>query len=303
MKLPFRRRTPDVPRRRSIESQTISVNEPQERSYMRNRNLGNVARPADDVSSRTRAHNLTATRRRVGSIFLLIIGICIALALLIGQFTAQVTVGVASSQITRALDQKEYQKTIDSYLDHHPVERLRFFLSPQQLTTFVTSVNPEIKSVEQATNWGIGETQFVVHLRQPIAGWQINGQQYYVDADGVAFEQNYFDTPTVQIVDESGVSLQTGKTVTSTRFLSLVGKIVSLAGERGYTVTQAALPSGTTREIDVTIAQNPAKIKLSIDRGAGEQIEDMDRSLKYLASRGMTVQYVDLRVSGRAYYQ
>lgn len=233
--------------------------------------------------------------------FLVVIGVLTLLFLM--QFTSRVTIAVGQLSIQRALDQKGYIDTINHYFDKHPVERLRFSLSADQLLEFVVARHPEVRQIRQSTVWGIGQTQFTVDLRQPVAGWELGGRQYYVDDQGVAFDKNYFDTPSVKIVDNSGLALEQGTAVTSTRFLGFIGKIVALAKEKGRVVTRAVLPVGTAREVDIYLADTNPFIKFSIDRGAGEQVEDMDRSLSYLTSKSISASYVDVRVEGRAFYQ
>lgn len=296
-----RRNKPTVPQRRLVDAQEPQT-DVQNRSYLRNRTLSGM-RPTQEESSRGQAHALVAQRRRLSGIFLLIFGIIVVLVLILGQFTARVTVGIVGTDFSQQPDTKAYAKAISNYLNNNPVERLRFTLSNGQLLSRLTVTDPEIASVKQVTSWGLGTTNFAITLRQPVAGWQINHQQYYVDASGVAFQKNYFTPPGVQIIDQSGAVPGSGGTVTSTRFLSFIGKIVSVAQGRGYAVTQAILPAGTTREVAIRIANLQPEVRLSIDRGAGEQVEDMDRSLKYLTAKGVTPQYIDVRIAGKAYYQ
>jgi hypothetical protein len=152
---------------------------------------------------------------------------------------------------------------------------------------------------------GIGVTNFAVTMRTPVAGWQINNKQYYVDSNGYPFESNYFPDPSVQIVDNSGITYKLGTTtaIASNRFLSFVGRIVSLTKASGYTVTQAILPPETTRELEVRLKETSYYVKLSIDRPAGEQVEDMVTAIKYFTAHGQSPQYIDVRVSGKAFYK
>jgi cytoskeletal protein RodZ len=299
----FRRKDADQPRRRQVDRSAPPEESPDlSRRFQRNRVLTHSSPEVEAPSERSKAHQLALRRRRVSAIFALVILVCVGLLLLLSQFTAQVTIGVGSA-ITKPLDSAAYAKTINEYLDHHPVERLRFALSSKGLNDFVTEADPEVASVTQNNGWSLGSTKFTITLRQPVAGWQINTKQFYVDQQGTAFQTNYFADPSVQIIDQSGASLQQGSTVTSARFLSFVGKLVAQAKSRGYTITQAKLPSGTTREVVVNVQDIKYEFRASIDRGAGEQAEDLDRVVKYLASHNITPGYVDLRVAGRAFYQ
>ena len=270
--------------------------------FRRNQTLSGVKHSDEPVSERTRLHHLARRRRHVGAILTLVLAIIVILGTLLSQFTGNVVVAGSSQALTRTIEPANYEKAINDYLAIHPVERLRFALNETALSQYVSSVLPEVSHVQLTSTDSIVQSNFTLTLRQPVAGWQINGHQYYVDNSGVVFQNNYYGTPTVQIVDQSGVSPEQGTIVASARLLSFVGRVVSLAGQGSYTVTQAMLPAGTTRELDVQLKDVQPRVKLSIDRGAGEQVEDMIRSLTYLQSQGKSAQYVDVRVSGRVVY-
>jgi cell division septal protein FtsQ len=272
--------------------------------FRRNQTLSGVRRPEDEpVSERTRMHRLARRRRHVGAIFALVLGVIIILGVLLSQFTGNVTVAGSSQALTHPLQPTIYEKEINDYLAIHPVERLRFALNEDALSAYVANALPEVSHVKLTSTDNIVDANFTMTFRKPVAGWQINGHQYYVDDTGVVFQNNYYETPTVQIVDQSGVSPEQGSIVASARLLSFVGRIVALSGQGSYTVTQAILPSGTTRELEIQLKDVQPLVKLSIDRGAGEQVEDMIRSLAYLKSVGRGASYIDVRVSGRAAYQ
>jgi hypothetical protein len=258
---------------------------------------------ADMTSPRTHAHHLTGIRRRVG---LLLLGFLIAagsMYWLLTQLTAQISVNFADAAVSRTYDSSIYIKTINDYLNANPVERLRFTLSSQALSQYLSRSLPEIDSVTNVAMNHIGESTFTLSVRKPVAGWKIQGKQYYVDAKGVAFERNFYVDPTVQIVDQSGAVLQQGTAIASNRFLAFVGRVVALSKARNLIVTDAILPEGTTRQLEVKLENVTSLVKLSIDRPAGEQVEDMARSLAYLALKKQTPSYIDVRVSGKAFYQ
>jgi len=295
----------DVPRRRTSSDyvRTPASTEPTNQ-FRRNQTLSGIKKPeTPEVSERTRMHNLAYRRRRIGAIFMLVLIIILVLAALLSQFTGTVAVTGSSAVLSRSVQPAVYQKTINNYLGIHPVERLRFALNEDGLSTYVSSILPEVAHVKLTSTDNIVQSDFTLTFRKPVAGWQINGNQYYVDETGVVFQNNYYETPTVQIVDQSGVSPQQGSVVASTRLLSFVGKVVAYAaGQGSFTVTQAILPSGTTREIEIQLKDVQPLVKLSIDRGAGEQVEDAIRSINYLKSAGKSAQYIDVRVAGRAVY-
>jgi len=293
----------EVPRRRRIEDSEIADPQRSSTQYRRNQTLSGVKRTSMADTPRGKVHHLTIQRRKIGGLFVVVLVAVILLALLISQLMAQVSVTSSTKQLTTSFSGEPYEKAINEYLGLHPAERLRFALDEKALSEYVSSVLPEVDSIEVTGVKDIVDTQFAVTFREPVAGWQINGKQYYVDAAGVVFGTNYYTAPGVQIVDESGISPETGTTVASSRLLGFLGRVVAQAQGRGYTVTQAILPAGMTRELDVQLKDIPIRIKLSTDRGAGEQIEDMARSIAYLQGRGVGAEYIDVRISGRTAYK
>ena len=294
--------TKDIPRRRRTDEATVE----QPRSstqYRRNQTLSGVNRTPLADTPRGQAHQLTVQRRKVGGIFAIVLVTVILLAILLSQLMAQVSVTSSTKQLTTSFKGENYEKEVNNYLGLHPAERLRFALNEDALSTFVSTALPEVQSIKVSGVKDVVDTEFTVTFREPVAGWQINGKQFYVDAAGVVFETNYYGVPGVQIVDESGVSPEEGTTVAGSRLLGFLGKVVAQAGERGYKVTQAILPAGMTRELDIQLKDIPTRVKLSTDRGAGEQVEDMSRALAYLKSKTLSPEYIDVRVSGRAAYK
>jgi len=292
----------DIPRRRRTD--TTTVEQPRSSTqYRRNQTLSGVSRTSMADSPRGQAHQLTVQRRKVGGIFAIVLTTVILLAILLTQLMAQISVTSSTKQLSTAFTGENYEEAVNNYLGLHPAERLRFALNEAALSTYVSASLPEVESIKVSGVKDIVDTEFTVTFRQPVAGWQINGNQFYVDASGVVFETNYYDSPSVQIVDESGISPEEGTTVAGSRLLGFLGKVVAQAGERGYQVTQAILPAGMTRELDIQLKDISTRVKLSTDRGAGEQIEDMSRSIIYLKSKNLNPEYIDVRVSGRAAYK
>lgn len=297
------------PRRRREDSTSVESSlERENNTFRRNRTLtGSVSshinavseHSADMKSARVHAHELTQKRRHIGALFLGVFIVALCLFGLISQFTAKVTVTAAGMS---ALEET-YQEAIQSYLMSYPAERLRFLLNTQQLTQYLQSKTPEIAAVKDVSWQGFGASQFHVEMRRPIAGWTIQNKQQYVDVSGVAFARNYYPAPTVQIIDNSGAQIQAGQTVASNRFLGFVGRTVGLAGAQGITVTQVVIPAGTTREVELRLEGMTFPVKLTIDRTAGEQVEDMAKALTWFKAQNKTPEYIDVRISGKAYYK
>lgn len=293
--------------RRRLEERGIDVSTPRAGNGF-NRNQTMVGSSSTNVteqdSPRIKTHILATKRRRVFAILAVIFIIVAAIWILVSHFTATVKIVVSDTTITKTINSDSYADVVQEYLNKYPAQRITFLLDKNGLENYIVDKLPEVESIEQQQNTDIGATKFNLTMRRPVAGWNIDNKQYYVDANGVQFEQNYFTEPEVQIIDESGVSTASGSsTIASRRFLSFVGKTVSLTKENGYTVTQAILPTDTTRQLTIKLKENGYSVKLSIDRTVGEQIEDMVNAIKYLTAHGITPQYIDVRVSGKAFYK
>ena len=303
----FSKKKPDLPRRRQSDALNDSLDE--RYTFRRNQTLTGSASPrvvtANDMSAQIRsprahAHELARRRQHVGSILFVTLLGCVLLGFLIMQFTASVT--VRSSELTMQLDDR-YSRDIEDYFNRQPIERLRFLLREDRLLAYLQSVAPEVAKVDVEGSVGYGNTAFALTMREPIVAWNINNNRQYVDTSGTAFTRNYYADPKVQVVDESGIQISGGETVASNRFLGFIGRVVGLAKSSGYTVTDVILPRGMTREVDIKLEGVGYPIRFSVDRPAGEQIEDMDRALTWLTANSQSPEYLDVRVSRRSYYK
>ena len=106
--------------------------------------------------------------------------------------------------------------------------------------------------------------------------------------------------PTIEIVDEDASA---GSHITN-RMRSYIGQAEQDFRDLGYRPTKAVVPSGSIREVDFYLEGHPGFIKTTIDRGTAVTVEDADRMLRYLAGQGTTeFQYIDVRISGKAYWK
>jgi len=278
-------------------------------SFRRNRTItgstsSQISSPGESnaqiKSPRVQAHELVQRRRHIGATLLLVLSSAGVLLFLVSQFTAGAV--VRATDVSQQLD-GNYAAIIESYLSSQPLERLRFLTNTDHLSRYVQAHAPEVGSVSLDGAAGIGTSTFVLQLREPTVGWTINGRQQYVDSTGTAFTRNYFTSPAVQVIDKSGIQVEAGQAIASNRFLGFVGRAVALAKQQGFTVRQVIIPSGTTRQIELKMSSIGYPVKLSIDRGAGEQVEDMTRAVRWLKAHGKSPKYLDVRVSGEAFYR
>jgi hypothetical protein len=296
-----------TPRRREMLDDTTKL-ESDSSQFRRNQTLSSFRRPAtEQESERRQLHHLTSTRRKVGGAFLAVAGVIALLAIIVTQFVAEVGVTSSSTSISRSIDTARYEASINEYYGRHPIERVRLFLNQDGLYRYVSASHPEVGALSLSSVSDVIKAQFSLEFRKPIAGWQINAKQLFVDSQGVVYEENYYNAPSVQIVDDSGVTPEQGSAVASARLLSFVGRATHEAGERGYPITSVVLPAGATRLLELRSEGQgrPTRpvVRVTVDRGAREQVEDMSRVFAYLEKTNTQAEYVDVRLAGKAIYR
>lgn len=307
----FKKKQTDIPRRRTVQAPDSKPKE-NPHIFKRNRTMtGTISNRLDGVnpntdlkSTRTQVHSLSTQRRKIGIVLLVVVLTAILIWVLISSFTANISINITNTGISRPIDKQKYQKVIQDYLNENPFNRLTFFMNQSNFSAYVLSKLPEVSNIIEGNMVGLGTTSFAITMRTPVVGWQIGERQYYVDSNGVPFKVNYFSPPSVQIVDNSGITYKSGTSaIVSNSFLSFVGRIVSIAKTYGFTVIQASLPPNTTREVEIRLKEVSYYVKLSIDRPAGEQVQDMAVAIRYFTNSRQTPKYIDVRVSGKAFYK
>lgn len=307
----FRKPPKDIPTRRQDVSTRGGGGESLESPFVRNRTItGSLLSQVKSTtemtghlrSPRVEAHALTQHRRRLSGILVIALSVSGFLALIISQFTASVETTMAGDG-SRQLP-TSYAQTIDEYLAGRPIERLRPFLNEEQLTAYLGRSHAEVESVRLEGGSGFATSSFTLLMRRPLASWSLGDEQKYVDGSGESFTVNYYESPSLQVIDNTFASgTASAQVLTSDRFLSFTGQLLAACKTYKLSVDKVIIPERTTRQLEVVMQGSPITIRVSTDRGAEEQAEDISRALSYFTVRGQTPQYIDVRVSGKAYYQ
>lgn len=257
---------------------------------------------ADLMSPRAHVHHLTKRRRHLFVRFLSAAVLVLGLYLFLNQFVATVSVTAGSAVDLPQEKRQAYERRIDEYYAGHVGERFYPALNDRDLTAFMQAEYPEIASLQVNMAGEFGKAIAQVALRRPVARWVIGGQTEYVDRTGAVFDYTVHPTPPLTIVDKNRVVSSSGL-VASHRFLAFVGQAVGDAKERGLTVTRATIPLLTTRQLELHFKGISYEFKLTVDRPAGEQIEDAARIIRYFKKKDIRPGYVDVRVKGKAFYK
>lgn len=281
-------------------------------AFRRNRTLtGSLASDVSSVnehrselrSPRVQAHHLRKHRRRLSLLFLGVIVIALGFAWVIYESIAGVNVAVSAP--IPPISTTIYERAIQDYLNDHPFERNRLTLDTGRLVTYLQANGyPEIAGASIASApASIGTSTITVAMRKPVVSWKTGASQLYVDSTGTAFQRNYYPSPAVSVIDQTGIQTVNNQVLASNRFLGFIGRIIGRLNVHGYVASKVVLPENTTRQLLVSIEGVKYPVKFSVDRPAGEQAEDADRAIRYLAKRHIKPSYLDLRVENRAYYK
>ena len=122
--------------------------------------------------------------------------------------------------------------------------------------------------------------------------------EYFDESNNATVIEEEKPQPSVAIIDE------TGSKMISERVKEYVGYMEEDMKALGYEVDRAVLPEKYVREVDIYVKGRAEYYKASLDRGTAVTAEDIVRMIRYLDENGIDgAHYVDVRVSGKAFYQ
>lgn len=255
-------------------------------------------------STRVQTHHLRRHRRRLGVALFAVLIVITGLAWMIWQSIVSVSI-VDDNGASQPLNAKPYIDEIQHYLSSHPFERNRVSFNSSAVSAYLQSHGfPEVGSISlDPTHHQIGTATLTVTMRKPVVSWKTGTSKLYVDQDGIAFTRNYYQDPPVEVVDQTGIQTVNNQVLASNRFLGFIGLIIGHLHDQGLSVSQVILPADTTHQLLVSIQGVAYPVKISVDRPAADQAEDTARAVRYLAGKGIAPKYLDVRITGRAYYQ
>lgn len=193
-----------------------------------------------------------------------------------------------------------YVTAIHDYLSVHPLEDFSFSINNKQLSDYVSSKHQEVQTVGLSPDG----THFVVTLKKPLLVWKTDTGTFYIDGSGSAFTTNAYAEPVLSVVDNSGIHTNNIGAVASGQFIQFLGQLVAAVNALGLgEVTQVSIPPNTIKELDLHLAGRPYLVKTNVDSDPLQVAEDIKNTIHYLEGQGITPQYIDNRVDGKAFYR
>lgn len=210
---------------------------------------------------------------------------------------------VADDQSVAQADEQKIMQAIQRYVNNNPTEAFAMSLNHERFSNFMRQVQPDIKTISLQSSWLGIERRFQISYRQALAAWQIGGQQFYIDAEGVAFTTLHGAAPSLKVEDTSGYAPQDGSSVASKRFIRYLGQLLSAVTEKQLGAIERVMLPASTRELDLFLKDRPYPIKTHVDRDPYQQADDIQSALGFLDEKKIKPEYLDVRVKGKAFYK
>lgn len=252
-------------------------------------------------SQRLENRRLIVRRRKIGSFLAALVFSSVIIVFVLIQIVINFEF---TDQSGRKINNPEsLKKSISRYYDSQPTERLKFFLDKDSLLTEIQKDNPEVLDIIDIKMNSLTNYNFKLSMRRPVALWEMNGQNLYVDEKGIAFSKNYYQKPDLIVSDESGIPAKTGKVIAGSNFMGFIGRIIASANKNNLKITHIKIPPATLRQVEIKVEGINYPIKMLTTASPEGQVANLLKSINFFSQKKQTIQYLDLRVEGKAFYK
>ena len=216
------------------------------------------------------------------------------------QFISKVSI---VSNESKSQNLSKYEKSVEEYLNINPSERILSNLNKNTLLESLQKDYPEVLSISDIKFNGLTSYKIYLDFRKPVASWLVDGKEFFVDSEGVSFNVNNFEKPSLNIIDDSGAIVSNGKNVASSSFFSFIGKLVSAANKQGLEVSKIRIPPLSLRQVEVSVEGISYFARMSTADSAEGQIINFKKAIEYFRTHKISPNYIDLRIEGKGYYK
>lgn len=219
-------------------------------------------------------------------------------ATLSGGATISSNQGTEQEDILRA-DIKEYLSGL---------RRIKLLASLNELATELKTNNPSLADVRLYTTLSSRKIYVSASFRQPVAVLTDVNNSYLgaVDQVGIVYSLDNADLSGLPRIEEAtDLSPQAGQPFIAVRTLEFIRQAESALAKAPEELTKGHRFRlvASNREVQLLISR-PFFVKLSIDRAAADQINELAELDQHFKKRGTNPGiYVDLRVDDTAYYR
>lgn len=209
--------------------------------------------------------------------------------------------GVTSISVQPAVRQTDVSAALRQAMAGHPGQGNLLTLDAGRLSRDLLKVDPSLSQAVITRRWPHGLSVAVAEKVASI-GWQSAGQTYILDKDGVIIGPATSAGHLLVVQDDSNLPVAVGKRVATATFVTFCQDLSEQIPNTGLQLTKLEIHD-TTFDLYATTNKGYQLI-LDTQRPAGEEVQDLQATLKALAQQHKTPSsYIDLRVAGRAYYK
>lgn len=259
-----------------------------------------ISRHQKEHSERSENQKLVIHRRKLGAFFMILAIFISLISIFLFQFISKVSV---VSNESKSQNLSKYEKSVEEYLNINPSERILSNLNKNALLESLQKDYPEVLSISDIKFNGLTSYKIYLDFRKPVASWLVDGKEFFVDSEGVSFNVNNFEKPSLNIIDDSGAIVSNGKNVASSSFFSFIGKLVSAANKQGLEVSKIRIPPLSLRQVEVSVKGVSYFARMSTADSAEGQIINFKKAIGYFITHKISPNYIDLRIEGRGYYK
>lgn len=259
-----------------------------------------ISRHQKEHSERSENQKLVIRRRKLSAFFVILAIFISLISIFLFQFISKVSI---VSNDSKSQNLSKYEKSVEEYLNINPSERILSNLNKNALLESLQKDYPEVLSISDIKFNGLTSYKIYLDFRKPVASWLVDGKEFFVDSEGVSFNVNNFEKPSLNIIDDSGAIVSNGKNVASSSFFSFIGKLVSAANKQGLEVSKIRIPPLSLRQVEVSVKGVSYFARMSTADSAEGQIINFKKAIEYFRAHKISPNYIDLRIEGKGYYK
>ncbi len=259
-----------------------------------------ISRHQKEHSERSENQKLVIRRRKLSAFFVILAIFISLISIFLFQFISKVSI---VSNESKSQNLSKYEKSVEEYLNINPSERILSNLNKNALLESLQKDYPEVLSISDIKFNGLTSYKIYLDFRKPVASWLVDGKEFFVDSEGISFNVNNFEKPSLNIIDDSGAIVSNGKNVASGSFFSFIGKLVSAANKQGLEISKIRIPPLSLRQVEVFVKDVSYFARMSTADSAEGQIINFKKAIEYFRAHKISPNYIDLRIEGKGYYK
>lgn len=195
------------------------------------------------------------------------------------------------------------RKATDEFLDNST--RRIALIDTSELRKHIIASYPDIGAVSVDKSYLSSSIKVAAKERNYAFIWQSRGEQYLVDSSGfISRKPSKKEKKNLPVViDTARIGVEAGQKVVGADFIAFLNEMTAILPEKGYKIKQIVIRS-STRSLEVALKNRSYKVLFNIKIPAKHQVDDLKLLLKKLKAQGtVPVEYIDLRIEGRAYWK